>query len=118
MPLPQYVTSPIRQSKLLREGGCEVGRVPVPDTRAGEALKEVVRRSILPVVADIHFDYPLALMALDATVHKLRLNPANTHNKDGVREVVKRAKEQKTPISIGVHHGSIGDRQTGDIRDA
>ncbi|OLC20878.1 MAG: 4-hydroxy-3-methylbut-2-en-1-yl diphosphate synthase, partial [Chloroflexi bacterium 13_1_40CM_68_21] len=61
--------------------------------------------------------YKLALMALDAKVHKLRLNPGNIHNKDGVREVVKRAKEQGTPIRIGVNHGSIGDRQPGDVRD-
>src|SRR5439155_926063 len=85
--------------------------------RAGEALKELVRRSILPVVADIHFDYRLALMALDAKVNKLRLTRGIIHNKDGVREVVKRAREQGTPIRIGVNHGSIGDRQPGDIRD-
>src|SRR5205807_1426711 len=84
---------------------------------AGGALKGLVRRSILPVVADIHFVYRLALMALDAKVHKLRLNPGNIHNKDGVREVVKKAKEQGTPIRIGVNHGSIGDRQPGDVRD-
>src|SRR5256712_8080007 len=56
-------------------------------------------------------------MALDAKVHKLRLNPGNIHNKDGVREVTRRAKEQGTPIRIGVNHGSIGDRQPGDLRD-
>src|SRR3954465_1104779 len=56
-------------------------------------------------------------MALDAKIHKLRLNPGNIHNKDGVRQVVRRAKEQGTPIRIGVNHGSIGDRQPGDIRD-
>src|SRR5256712_4445902 len=115
--LTHDVDATIRQIELLQEAGCEIARVAVPDKRGGEALKEVVRRSILPVVADIHFDYRLALMALDAKVHKLRLNPGNIHNKDGVREVVKRAKEQKTPIRIGVNHGSIGDRQPGDIRD-
>src|SRR2546425_8559477 len=115
--LTHDVDATIRQIEQLQEGGCEIARVAVPDKRAGEALKEVVRRSILPVVADIHFDYKLALMALDAKVHKLRLNPGNIHNKDGVREVVKRAKEQGTPIRIGVNHGSIGDREPGDIRD-
>ena len=107
----------IRQIEQLQEAGCEIARVAVPDKRAGEALKELVRRSILPIVADIHFDYRLALMALDARVHKLRLNPGNLHNKDGVREVVKRAKDQKTPIRIGVNHGSIGDRAPGELRD-
>ena len=56
-------------------------------------------------------------MALDANVHKLRLNPGNIHNKDGVREVVKRAKEQGTPIRIGVNFGSIPDKEPGDLRD-
>src|SRR5437773_873875 len=115
--LTHDVDATIRQIERLQEVGCEIARVAVPDKRAGEALKEIVRRSILPVVADIHFDYRLALMALDAKVHKLRLNPGNIHNKDGVREVVKRAKIQGTPIRIGVNHGSIGDRQPGDVRD-
>src|SRR5207244_2028340 len=117
MDVPPDVDATIRQIERLQEVGCEIARVAVPDKRAGEALKEIVRRSILPVVADIHFDYRLALMALDAKVHKLRLNPGNIHNKDGVREVTRRAKEQGTPIRIGVNHGSIGDRQPGDRRD-
>src|SRR5689334_5744648 len=115
--LTHDVDATIRQIERLQEAGCEIARVAVPDKRAGEALKEIVRRSILPVVADIHFDYRLALMALEAKVHKLRLNPGNIHNKDGVRIVVRQAKEQGTPIRIGVNHGSIGDRQPGDIRD-
>jgi len=115
--LTHDVDATIRQIEQLQEAGCEIARVAVPDKRGGEALKELVRRSILPIVADIHFDYRLALMALDARVHKLRLNPGNLHNKDGVREVVKRAKDQKTPIRIGVNHGSIGDREPGELRD-
>src|SRR5437762_3520925 len=105
--LTHDVDATIRQIERLQEVGCEIARVAVPDKRAGEALKDVVRRSILPVVADIHFDYKLALMALDARVHKLRLNPGNIHNKDGVRDVVRRAQEQGTPIRIGVNFGSI-----------
>ena len=115
--LTHDVDATIRQIERLQEAGCEIARVAVPDRRAGEALPELVRRSILPLVADIHFDYRLALMALDAKVHKLRLNPGNLHNKDGVREVVKRAKLQGTPIRIGVNHGSIGDRPPGELRD-
>ena len=115
--LTHDVDATIRQIERLQEAGCEIARVAVPDKRAGEALKEVVRRSILPVVADIHFDYRLALMALDARVHKLRLNPGNLHNKDGIREVVTRARVQRTPIRIGVNHGSIGDRRPGEMRD-
>src|SRR2546423_4611969 len=115
--LTHDIPATIRQIEQLQAAGCEIARVAVPDKRGGEALKELVRRSILPIVADIHFDYRLALMALEAKVHKLRLNPGNIHNKDGVREVVKKAKEQGTPIRIGVNHGSIGDRQPGDVRD-
>jgi len=115
--LTHDVDATIRQIEQLQEAGCEIARVAVPDKRAGEALKEIVRRSILPVVADIHFDYKLALMALDARVHKLRLNPGNIHNREGVRQVVERAKEQGTPIRIGVNHGSIGDRKPGDLGD-
>ena len=115
--LTHDLAATLRQIEQLQEAGCEIARVAVPDKRAGEALPELVRRSILPLVADIHFDYRLALMALDAKVHKLRLNPGNLHNKDGVREVVKRAKLQGTPIRIGVNHGSIGDRQPGELRD-
>ena len=115
--LTHDVDATIRQIERLQEAGCEIARVAVPDRRAGEALPELVRRSILPLVADIHFDYRLALLALDAKVNKLRLNPGNLHNKDGVREVVKRAKLQGTPIRIGVNHGSIGDRPLGELRD-
>ena len=115
--LTHDVDATIRQIELLQEAGCEVARVAVPDKRAAEALKEIVRRSILPVVADIHFDWKFALAALDARVHKLRLNPGNIHDKEGVRTVVRRAKDQGTPIRIGVNHGSIGDRKAGDVRD-
>src|SRR5438094_3377067 len=113
--LTSRISATIRQIEQLQAAGCEIARVAVPDKRGGEALKEIVRRSILPVVADIHFDYRLALMALEAKVHKLRLNPGNIHNKDGVREVTKKAKEQGTPIRIGVNHGSIGDRPASDL---
>lgn len=115
--LTHDIPATVRQIEQLQEAGCEVARVAVPDRRAAEALPELVKRSILPVVADIHFDWRLAVAALEAGVHKLRLNPGNIHNKDGVREVVRRTKERGIPIRIGVNHGSIGDRQPGDVRD-
>src|SRR2546428_10826845 len=115
--LTHDVDATIRQIEQLQAAGCEIARVAVPDKRAGEALKEIVRRSILPVVADIHFDYRLALMALEEKVHKLRLNPGHIHNKDGVREVVRGAKARGTPIRIGVNHGSICHRKAGDGGD-
>src|SRR2546426_3401422 len=88
--LTHDVDATIRQIEQLQEAGCEIARVAVPDKRGGEALKELVRRSILPVVADIHFGYRLALMAPPATVPKLRLNPGNIPNKGGAREVVRK----------------------------
>src|SRR5262249_55074507 len=115
--LTHDLAATIGQIERLQEAGCEIARVAVPDKRAAEALPELVRRSILPVVADIHFDWRLAVAALDAGGHKLRLNPGNIHNKDGVREVVKKAKERGTPIRIGVNHGSIGDRKPDETRD-
>src|SRR5438874_11575982 len=75
--LTHDVDATIRQIEQLQEGGCEIARAAVPDKRAGEALKEVVRRSLLPVVADIHFDYQLALMRLDGQVHRLRPAPGD-----------------------------------------
>jgi (E)-4-hydroxy-3-methylbut-2-enyl-diphosphate synthase len=115
--LTHDIAATIRQIERLQEAGCEIARVAVPDPRGAAALPELVRRSILPIVADIHFDHRLAMAALDAGVHKLRLNPGNIHNKDGVREVVRKAKERGTPIRIGVNHGSIGDRKPDDVRD-
>ncbi len=115
--LTHDVDATIAQIGRLQEAGCEIARVAVPDKRAADALAEIVRRSILPIVADIHFDWRLAMAALAAGVHKLRLNPGNIHNKDGVREVVRAAKERGTPIRIGVNHGSIGDRRPGETRD-
>ena len=115
--LTHDVPATLRQIERLQEAGCEIARVAVPDKRAAEALPELVKRSILPLVADIHFDHKLALLALEAGVHKLRLNPGNIHNKEGVREVVRKAKQRETPIRIGVNHGSIGDRTEGDTRD-
>src|SRR5213593_2419392 len=92
--LTHDVDATIRQIDALQEAGCEIARVAVPDKRAGEALKEIVRRSILPVVADIHFDYKLALIVLEAKVHKRRQTPGNIDKRDGVRGVTRRAKEQ------------------------
>src|SRR5712692_1831496 len=107
--LTHDIEATIRQIERLQEAGCEIARVAVPDRRGGEALKELVRRSILPLVADIHFDYKLALMALAARVQPLRLNRLTLHNKDRVRERLKGAKEQGTPIRIGVNFASIPD---------
>lgn len=91
----------------LAAAGCEVVRVAVPDRKAAAALPDIVPHSPIPVVADIHFEHTLALRALEAGIHGLRLNPGNIRKPDAVREVVKVAKERGVPIRIGVNYGSV-----------
>ena len=99
--------STIKQINSLETAGCEIARVAVPDEEAAEALKEIVRKINIPLVADIHFDYRLALAAIDAGVDKLRINPGNIGSEDRVKAVVDKAKERKIPIRIGVNSGSL-----------
>ena len=101
----------VEQIHEMEAAGCEIVRLAVPDLEAAQALPEIRRRcpdSIL--VADIHFQYKFALMALDAGVDKLRINPGNIGDADKVRLVVRRAQEQKVPIRIGVNAGSLERR--------
>jgi (E)-4-hydroxy-3-methylbut-2-enyl-diphosphate synthase len=95
------------QIQALAQAGCEIVRVAVPDERAAEALKTLVLHSPVPLVADIHFDHRLALLSLEAGVHKLRLNPGNIGEVRKVQEVVRAAQERQVPIRIGVNSGSI-----------
>lgn len=91
--------------------GCELVRLAVPDQQAATALAEIARRlPDVPLVADIHFQYRLALMALDAGIAKLRLNPGNIGSPDKVREVVRKAQARRVPIRIGVNAGSLERR--------
>ena len=95
------------QIETLAAAGCDIVRVAVPDQDAAQALFGLVKHSMIPVVADIHFDYRLALTALEAGVQKLRLNPGNIGSEQKVLEVVKAAQERKVPIRIGVNSGSV-----------
>ncbi len=97
----------IRQIEEMTKAGCEIVRIAVPDDDAAAALKEIRKRTEVPIVADIHFHYKLALKALEAGVDKLRLNPGNIGSIDRVREVVRAAEAQKVPIRIGVNGGSL-----------
>ncbi|HYN84552.1 MAG TPA: flavodoxin-dependent (E)-4-hydroxy-3-methylbut-2-enyl-diphosphate synthase [Pyrinomonadaceae bacterium] len=102
------VEATVRQIEEMVRAGCEIVRVAVPNKEAAVALKEIRRRvPEVPLVADIHFHYKLALMALDAGVDKLRLNPGNIGSIDRVREVVRATKERGVPIRIGVNGGSL-----------
>ena len=97
----------VAQIRSMAEVGARVVRVAVPTREAAEALSVIRRQSPVPLVADIHFDYRLALKALEAGVDKLRLNPGNIGEPDRVRQVVQAAKERGIPIRIGVNAGSL-----------
>ena len=97
----------LEQITALADAGCEIVRIAVPDRKAAAALPDIVPYSPVPLIADIHFEHTLALKALDAGIHGLRLNPGNIRKEEDVREVVARAKERQTPIRIGVNFGSV-----------
>ena len=97
----------LAQIRALAEAGADVVRLAVPAADAAQALPEIVRASPVPLVADIHFDYRLALAALAAGIHGIRLNPGNIGARERVREVVKAARERAVPIRIGVNAGSL-----------
>jgi (E)-4-hydroxy-3-methylbut-2-enyl-diphosphate synthase len=101
------VAATVRQVRRLERAGCEIIRVAVPDTEAASALPKIKKGIKIPLVADVHFDYRLALKAIDAGVDKLRINPGNIRADWKVREVVKAAKERKIPIRVGVNAGSL-----------
>lgn len=101
------VASTIEQIKGLAGAGCEIVRCAVPDMAAAVALGQIKKLSPIPVIADIHFDYKLALRALEGGIDGLRLNPGNIGDKWKVAEVVKSAAERSVPIRIGVNAGSL-----------
>ena len=101
------VMSTIRQIKVLEEYGCELIRVAVPDMEAALALKKIKKGIKIPLVADIHFDYRLALAALASGVDGFRLNPGNIGDREQITQVVLAAKERAVPIRIGLNAGSL-----------
>ncbi|WP_205665695.1 flavodoxin-dependent (E)-4-hydroxy-3-methylbut-2-enyl-diphosphate synthase [Anoxybacter fermentans] len=101
------IEATVAQIKRLEEAGCEIIRVAVPDTEAAKKLGKIKKRIGLPLVADIHFDYRLALIAMDEGVDGLRINPGNIGDRCRVEEVVKKAVDYKIPIRIGVNAGSL-----------
>jgi (E)-4-hydroxy-3-methylbut-2-enyl-diphosphate synthase len=97
----------VRQIKELQEYGCEIIRVAVPDAQAAAAIVDIKKGIDIPLVADIHFDYRLALAALKSGADGLRLNPGNIDEPEKVKKVVLAAKERAVPIRIGVNAGSL-----------
>jgi (E)-4-hydroxy-3-methylbut-2-enyl-diphosphate synthase len=101
------VAATLAQIRVLEGAGCEIVRCAVPDQQAAEALAEICAQSNLPLIADIHFDYRLALAAVEQGVAGLRLNPGNIGARWKVAEVVKACSERQVPIRIGVNGGSL-----------
>jgi (E)-4-hydroxy-3-methylbut-2-enyl-diphosphate synthase len=101
------VNKTIEQIKNLTAEGCEIIRVAVPDAEAASCLKNICLLSPIPVIADIHFDYKLALIAMENGISGLRINPGNIGSKQKVQEVVKSAQYHNVPIRIGVNAGSL-----------
>lgn len=101
------VKSTISQIKQLEQVGCEIIRLAVPDEESAQALKQILPHVSIPTIADIHFDYKLALTAIANGIDGLRLNPGNIGEEWKVREVIKAAQDSSIPIRIGVNGGSL-----------
>ena len=101
------VKATVRQIKELEEVGCEIIRCAVPDMEAAKAIRDIKQQITIPLIADIHFHYQLALECAKGGVDCLRLNPGNLRNEDQVREVVQEAQSRDIPIRIGVNFGSL-----------
>ena len=103
----QDARATIEQINRLESAGCEIIRCTVPTIEAANALPEIKKNISIPLVADIHFDYKMAIAAMENGADKIRINPGNIGGEDKLREVVKVAKERNIPIRVGVNSGSL-----------
>ncbi len=101
------VEATIAQIKELEEAGCQIVRVACPDERAAHAIADIKKQISIPLVVDIHFNYKLALIAIEGGADKIRINPGNIGKREKVEAVVKACKEKNIPIRIGVNAGSL-----------
>ena len=101
------VSSTLKQIKELAEVGADIVRVSVPDQDAADAFKQIKQNSPVPLVADIHFDYTMALEAIKGGADCIRINPGNIGKEEKVREVINAAKDTNTPIRVGINAGSL-----------
>ena len=101
------IESTVKQILDLEEAGCEIIRVACLDLEDAKAIKNIKEKIHIPIVADIHYDYKLALEAIKSGVHKIRINPGNIGSKERVKAVVDKCKEHHIPIRIGVNAGSL-----------
>ena len=104
------VAGSLEQIRKLKTAGCQIARLAVPNMEAAKAFGEICKESQLPLVADIHFDYKLAIAAAEGGAAKIRINPGNIGGEDRVKAVVEVCKARKIPIRIGVNGGSLDKR--------
>lgn len=97
----------LKEIERLETAGCQIIRVTVPNVNAANNIPAIKKHATVPIVADIHFNHKLALMAMDAGIDKIRINPGNIGSDENVKEVLKKAKATTTPIRIGVNSGSL-----------
>ena len=103
----ENVEETVKQILKLEEAGCDIIRTAVPTMEAAAAIREIKKQIHIPLVADIHFDYRLALAAIESGADKIRINPGNIGSRERVRAVVEKAKEYGIPIRVGVNSGSL-----------
>ena len=101
------VKATVKQIKELEKVGCEIIRVAIPDREAAKAIPKIKKRIKIPLIADIHFDYKLALESIENGADGIRINPGNIRNKEKIIRIVRKAKKKKVPIRIGVNSGSL-----------
>src|SRR4051794_11553153 len=101
----------VAEIRKLAAAGADLVRVAVPEKKDTAALREILPQSPVPIVADVHFHFQRALEAIDAGVHKIRLNPGNINDRSQVRDVIQACKARKLPIRVGVNEGSIVERK-------
>ena len=101
------VEATVKQILALEKAGCEIVRCTVPTQEAAKALGEIKKRIHIPLVADIHFNYKLAIAAMENGADKIRINPGNIGGEENIRKVVETAKKYHVPIRVGVNSGSL-----------
>ena len=103
----ENVEETVKQILALEKAGCQIIRCTVPTMKAAEAFTEIKKQIHIPLVADIHFDYKLAIAAMEHGADKIRINPGNIGGEENIRKVVETAKKYHVPIRVGVNSGSL-----------
>ena len=110
------VDATVGEIRRLAEAGCDIVRVAVPDRKDTEALPAILDQSPVPIIADVHYHFERALEAIEAGVHKIRLNPGNIKDRGQVDRVIAACRERKIPIRVGVNEGSVVERRDKAVR--